>query len=144
MRVQLCLTVWFDSPFWVGLFERTDERGYSISRVVFGAEPRDIEVHQYLLEHFAELRWSDPVADAEAEAERASRASKINPKRAQREARRALAMPAVSTRAQEALKLDIAQRKQKRQQRAAEDREEEARRKFELRQAKRKAKHRGH
>lgn len=38
------LTVFFDDPFWVGVFERHDEGLLETSRVVFGAEPKDYEV----------------------------------------------------------------------------------------------------
>lgn len=41
---SLTLTVFFDDPFWVGVFERADGGRLSVCRVVFGAEPRDAEV----------------------------------------------------------------------------------------------------
>ena len=45
------LTILFDDPFWIGLYEREDDTEYSVCRIVFGAEPRDQEVYAYLLEH---------------------------------------------------------------------------------------------
>ena len=36
------LTVFFEEPFWVGVFERRDGSGLSVSRVVFGADPETL------------------------------------------------------------------------------------------------------
>ena len=54
------LTILFDDPFWIGLYEREDDTEYSVCRIVFGAEPRDQEVYAYLLEHWRTLRFSPP------------------------------------------------------------------------------------
>ena len=35
------LTVYFDDPFWVGIFERSEGSKLSVAKVTFGAEPRD-------------------------------------------------------------------------------------------------------
>ena len=35
------LTVWFEDPFWVGLYERQSDRAYEVCRVVFGGGRRD-------------------------------------------------------------------------------------------------------
>ena len=43
------LTILFDDPFWIGLYEREDDTEYSVCRIVFGAEPRDQEVYAYLM-----------------------------------------------------------------------------------------------
>ena len=75
------LTVLFDPPFWVGVFERENGGRYEACRVVFGAEPRDFEVYAYILDHYDRLDFS-PALQTETAAER-----EINPKRAQRLAR---------------------------------------------------------
>ena len=54
------LTILFDDPFWIGLYEREDDTGYAVCRIVFGGEPRDQEVYAYLLEHWRTLRFSPP------------------------------------------------------------------------------------
>ena len=38
------LTVFFEAPFWIGVFERIERRKLSVCKVVFGAEPKDYEV----------------------------------------------------------------------------------------------------
>jgi hypothetical protein len=40
--------VFFDEPFWVGVFERDVPGGLMVARVVFGAEPSEAEVHAAL------------------------------------------------------------------------------------------------
>ena len=45
------LTVYFDDPFWVGVFERIEDRKLSVCKVTFGAEPKDYEVWEFVLKH---------------------------------------------------------------------------------------------
>ena len=63
------LTVWFEDPFWVGLYERQSGGTYEVCRIVFGAEPRDYEVYAYLLENWRRLRFS-PSMEEKGPAER--------------------------------------------------------------------------
>ena len=35
------LTVLFEDPFWIGLFEKTDNEGLHVCKVTFGAEPKN-------------------------------------------------------------------------------------------------------
>ena len=43
------LTVFFEAPFWVGVFERFEGGTLSVCRITFGAEPKDHEVLSYVL-----------------------------------------------------------------------------------------------
>lgn len=72
------LTVFFEDPFWVGVYERTDGGRYEACKITFGAEPKDYEVWDFLLKNWGRLRFS-PSLPAREPAER-----KINPKRMQR------------------------------------------------------------
>lgn len=38
------LTVYYEGPFWVGVFERTEDGKLYIAKVVFGSEPSDKEI----------------------------------------------------------------------------------------------------
>ncbi|MBS1382345.1 MAG: YjdF family protein, partial [Oscillospiraceae bacterium] len=78
------LTVFFDPPFWAGLYEREQRGSYEACRIVFGAEPKDYEVYDYLLKNYGKLRFSPAI-----EAGR-RRDEGVNPKRLQREIRRQL------------------------------------------------------
>ena len=55
------LTVFFEAPFWIGVFERIERRKLSVCKVVFGAEPKDYEVLEYLLKNYSRLRFSPSV-----------------------------------------------------------------------------------
>ena len=131
------LTILFDDPFWIGLYEREDDTEYSVCRIVFGAEPRDQEVYAYLLEHWRTLRFSPPRPGTE------HLPPPKSPKRRQREARRMTQAAGIGTKAQQALRLQREQggRERKAARRARDEAEEK--RKFQLRQEKKKQKHRG-
>ncbi len=132
------LTVYFEPPFWVGLFQREDEDGCRVCKITFGGEPRDQEVLDFILRRWRELRFSPPVP-----ADRA--AGRLpNPKRMRREARKATQAAGTGTKAQQALQLQREQGKVQRKADFKERREEEQERKFALRQEKRRQKHRGH
>ena len=131
------VTVYCDNPFWVAVYERHENGKLTACRIVFGAEPKDYEVHEFLLQNWHRLKFSPPVRD-EARA-----VGRPNPKRMQREIRRQLDA-GVGTKAQQALKLQQAEGKEARKKKSRQQREEEKERQFELRQKKRKQKHRGH
>lgn len=130
------LTVFFQEPFWVGVFERISEGRLSVCKVTFGAEPKDYEVYDFLLKNYNRLRFSPAV---EAEVREIGR----NPKRIQREVHRQIQSTGIGTKSQQALKLQQEQLKTERRTVSREQREAEKERQFELKQQKRKEKHRG-
>ena len=132
------LTVYFEDPFWVGLYERESGGAYEACRIVFGPEPRDQEVYDLLSREWHRLRFSPSLAAAE-QAER-----RVSPKRRQREIARQLAAPGTGTKAQQALALQHQQGKEARKRRSRAEREAEAARQFALRREKRREKHKGH
>ena len=133
---QCKLTVFFENPFWVGVFERIENGKLSVAKVTFGAEPKDYEVYEFGLKHYYDLQFSPAVATVVKE-------SKQNPKRIQREIKKALAQTGIGTKSQQALKLQQEQNKQERKVRSREQKLAEAERLFELKQQKKKEKHRG-
>ena len=88
-KVSGKLTVFFEDPFWVGVFERIENGRLSVAKVTFGAEPKDYEVQQ-------------------------------------------------------ALKLQQEQNKHERKERSREKKEADELRMFELKQQKKREKHKGH
>ena len=40
-KVNGKLTVYFEEPFWIGVFERIEDGKLSVAKVTFGAEPKD-------------------------------------------------------------------------------------------------------
>ena len=132
------LTVLFEAPFWVGIFERIEGNTLSVCKVTFGAEPKDYEVYAFLLEHWRHLPFS-PSMEAAAPEER-----RINPKRMQRQIQKSLQNTGIGTKAQQALQLQREQGKEARKKVSRKEREAEADRQFALRQEKRREKHKGH
>ena len=132
------LTVLFEDPFWIGVYERKWDGRYEVCKITFGAEPKDYEVYDFLLKNWKHLPFSPPVKAAPM-AEHA-----VNPKRLQREIRRATRPAGVGTKARQALKLQQEQRKAERTERGREHRDAEKDRQYALRQEKRRQKHRGH
>ena len=50
-RVNGRLTVYFEEPFWVGIFEHIEDGKLSVAKVTFGAEPKEYEVQELSLIH---------------------------------------------------------------------------------------------
>lgn len=131
------LTVFFEEPFWVGVFERFENGRLSACKVTFGAEPKDYEVWAYVLRHYDALPFS-PAGETRI------RQTADNPKRRRREAKKQLAGTGVGTKSQQALQRQREEAKREHRERSRERRDAEKQRQFELRQQKRKEKHRGH
>ena len=49
---QSSLTILFEAPFWIGLYERTDNGKYEVCKITFGSEPKDYEVYEFLLKNW--------------------------------------------------------------------------------------------
>ena len=47
-RVMTKLTVFFEEPFWVGVFEKTWDEKVSVSKFTFGTEPKDYEIYHFI------------------------------------------------------------------------------------------------
>ena len=54
---QSSLTILFEAPFWIGLYERTDNGKYEVCKITFGSEPKDYEVYEFLLKNWHKLKW---------------------------------------------------------------------------------------
>ena len=137
MAIKTSLTILFENPFWIGLYERIDNEKYEVCKITFGAEPKDYEVYDFLLYNWNILRFSPPVRTDNVEERR------INPKRMQREISGQLQDKGIGTKAQQALKLQHEQGKIERKIQNREQEEAEKERQYALRQEKKKAKHRG-
>ncbi len=55
------LTVFFENPFWVGVFERYENEELSAAKVIFGSYPRAFEVYEFILKNYFNLKFSPPV-----------------------------------------------------------------------------------
>lgn len=136
-KVNGKLTVYFEEPFWVGVFEHIEDGKLSVAKVTFGAEPKAYEVQEYIQKYYFSLRFTPAVETVVKDIKR-------NPKRMQREARKQMLETGIGTKSQQALKLQQEQNKQERKERGHKNKEVEGQRRFELGQQKRREKHKGH
>ena len=131
------LTVYFEEPFWVGIFELISDGKLSVCKVTYGAEPKDYEIFDFVLKSYYSLKFS-PAVETEI------KQTADNPKRRQRNAKKQLQSSGVGTKSQQALQMQREEMKTERRQISKEQREAEKQWQFDLRQQKRKEKHRGH
>ena len=120
------LTVYFEEPFWVGVFERIEDGKLFVAKVTFGAEP-----------YYFSLKFSPAVETVVKDIKR-------NPKRMQRVAKKQTMETGIGTKSQQALKLQQEQNNQERKERSRKKKEAEEQRIFELKQQKKREKHKGH
>ncbi len=118
-KVSGKLTVFFEEPFWVGVFERVSEGKLSVCKATFGAEPKDYEIYDFVLKNYYRLRFSPAVATVVKEKIR-------NPKRMQRDVIKQLRDTGIGTKSQQALKLQQEQNKQERKVKSREQKLAEA------------------
>ena len=135
------VTIFFEKRYWVGTFERTDKEGYAIARHIFGGEPSDHEVHEFVLNHYHELQFGE-LRDVTIHIQR------MNPKRVQREVRREMekmretAKP--STFAQDYMREETEKKKKEKKMRTSAEKQAYKDKQFSIKQEKRKEKQRGH
>ena len=103
-KAAVTLQVFFEDPFWVGIFERVSAGKLEACKVTFGPEPKDYEVLDFIRKGYFGLRFSPAVAAVVKEAGR-------NPKRVQREVRKQVQNTGIGTKSQQALKLQQEQLK---------------------------------
>lgn len=126
-KVSGRLTVFFEEPFWIGVFEHIGEEIVCMQGYIWcGTERYDI--YDFVLKNYYRLKFSPAVATDVKEASR-------NPKRVQN--------TGIGTKSQQALKLQQEQFKSERKAVSRKQREAEKQRQLELKQQKRKEKHRG-
>lgn len=140
MITSIKLTVLFNEPFWIGIFEVYENKDYKVCKVTFGAEPKDEEIHQFILKEFKNLKFSSIISNLDKKLF----IKRENPKRLQRKVRKETKNEGVGTKAQIALKKQYEESKliNKRINKERKNKMEE--RKFQLKQIKKKEKHKGH
>lgn len=130
------LTVYFDEPFWVGVFECADSGKLSVCKITFRAEPKDCEIWEFVLKNYCKLKFG-PSVDVVVK-EKAT-----NPKRLQRKVKKQISVCGIGTKSQQALQMQREENKLMKKSVSKQKREEEKQRLFNLKQQKRKEKHKG-
>ena len=136
-RVSVKLTVYFENPFWVGIFERSIDEKLSVCKVIFGAEPKDNEVLELVLNRYSKLKYSPEIQYEKVFKE------KVNPKRVQRDVKKQLNNKGVGTKSQQALKLQQVQNKTIKKMKTKKQKELEKEKMYSLKQNKKREKHKG-
>jgi hypothetical protein len=137
--MSLILTVFFEDPFWVGVFTFAEGNTAQYSRVVFGKEPSDIEVYEFFQKNANQLKFTSSIA-----AESQETVSK-NPKRRQREISKELHDRVGTKKSLEAIKqLEHQDKKEKQRDETRAKKTEREAYIHSLKQEKAKEKHRGH
>jgi len=134
------LTVYFDCPFWVGVFEVYSNNTIRTCRVVFGSEPKDVEVYNLIINDYYKLKFSNPIPINE----NYIKPKAINPKRLQRQVKRLTNQKGISTKSQQAISKQREENKEQHKKISKYQKDDEKRMKFEMRQQKKKEKHKGH
>ncbi len=137
ISVSSTLTLYHDGQFWVGIAEHVENGKLCVARIVFGAEPSDEEIFEFVVNRWERLSF---YGNKEPDKPKVAK----NPKRRMREAAKALSKPAMSTKAQQALSEQRESMKEQSAHRHSIKKQEKKQKRFELREAKRKEKHRGH
>ena len=132
----LTLTVFFEEPFWMGVFERVSAGKLSVCKVTFGSEPKDYEVYDFILKRYGALKFSKAV-------EMSVRRTADNPKRRQRNAKKQLRNAGIGTKSQQALQQQREASKIERRQITKEQRDAKKQRQRTLKELRRKEKRRG-
>jgi hypothetical protein len=138
MKNSVTITVLFEGPFWVAIFERQSMEGYAVARVVLGEEPTEVEFYYFLLNECQQLRYSQPTK------EKPLAFKKKSPKRMQREARQLQRSGSNMSKAYESIRVELEKNKKIKKQKSRQERDEEDDRQFELKQQKKKDKKKGH
>jgi hypothetical protein len=134
-------TIFFERRFWIGTFERTDKEGYAIAKHIFGAEPSDPEIYEFVLNHYHTLQFGEAK-------EITVQIQRMNPKRLQREVRRDMermkdtAKP--STFAQDYMREEMEKKKKEKKAITSAEKQANRDRQFNLKQQKKKEKQKGH
>lgn len=139
--ITIKATIYYEDYFWVGMFERVDKQGYAAARKVFGSEPADAEVYEFVLNNFDELKFGQAKAFE-------LKIKRTNPKRVQRMVRKEMEeikkTQRPSTLAQDYMREELEKNKMIKKIISKEHKEALKEELFQLKQQKRKEKQRGH
>ena len=134
------LTIFFNGQFWVGLIERYSGSRFYSSIYTFGEEPKDGEILHFVNHSLQRI------TDSQTESINGTnvKASKMNPKRINKLARLAVNKNPLSTKAQEAIRIQMEKDKKQKQKKSKEEKleMEEIKRRKAVEKAKQK--HLGH
>ncbi len=134
-------TVFFESPYWIGVFESENNDELSVCKVIFGEEPKGETLLEFVENHYFKLKFSQSY---EFEGGSISISKRINPKRLQRLVAKEVNASGISTKAQEAIRLERESMKKLKKTKNTALKEQLEKMKFQKKQTKKKEKKKGH
>jgi hypothetical protein len=132
------LTIYFENPFWVGIFEKTDNNNYSAFRLVFPVEPKDADIYDLILNNYSVINYSTAVK-INGKTEKC----RINPKRLQKVAKNEMTKTNRLKKAYIAINKEREKNKKEKIKNSKIIKLEKEKLKFSIKKQKRKDKHRG-
>lgn len=136
----MSLTIYHDGQFWVGIIEVVEDGKLRAFRYVFGAEPKDKEILDFIYYRLLDIINESVHSGLDV---KGKSNKKINPKRLQRQVAKQINKVGISTKAQEAMKQEYEEKKKSKKKRAKQYREELKEQKYLMKKQKAKAKHKG-
>ncbi|MGP7817653.1 YjdF family protein [Niallia sp. 01092] len=134
------LTIYHDGQFYIGLIETVSANKLKAYRYVFGKEPKDQEVLDFvqkdLLSFIAVHSQKGITVKKEAQ-------KKINPKKLQRKVSKEIKQKTISSQAQEAIKAEYEERKKEKVIKSKQQKEEQQQYKRAIKIQKAKNRHKG-
>lgn len=137
-EVFCSLTVYYDGQFWCGFFEIREKGSIRVCKFIFGAEPQNFEILELISRKWNNLNFGSSI-DVEDKIK-----VRKNPKVRQRKINQEINKVGIGTKSQQAIKLQIEQRKIENKSRNKEKKEFDQKEKFEMKQNKKKEKRKGH
>lgn len=139
MAIQSCLTIIFDGSFYKAIWERHDDKSYSVASVTLGSsEPKTSLILKLINQDYYQFHFH-------YESDGPQLVTKhVNPKRAQRLANKIIKSRGISTKAQSVLQRQFEQKKKVRKTQHSTEKRLAQEIRYQKRIAKRRKKHRGH
>ncbi|WP_042349331.1 YjdF family protein [Bacillus massiliigorillae] len=134
------LSIFYDGQYFIGLVEIKSNNKLQVYRYIFGQEPKDQDVLDFIHNDLLRLIEKHDQTGVPIKKECLK---KINPKRLQRKVSKEIQQRGISTKAQEALKEEYEQRKKVQHIQTKEVKEAQKQYKREIKVQKAKNKHRG-
>jgi hypothetical protein len=98
MKIKITINIFFEDPFYVGIFERIIDGSLEVAKVIFGSEPSDQEVYNLIIKDSRKIKFSKPLEiDLRSD-------KKVNPKCLKHKIQKEIRQPEISTKSQQALK----------------------------------------
>lgn len=132
------LTVLFQSPYWVGIFEEECDKEYNVAKVILGGEPTEAQLYEFILNNYNQIPFK------KADAQSFTSQKKIGYKKLQKKVKKQQDEKGIGTKAQNAIRIQHEEAKLERKKNRKERKEAERDRMYELKQIKKKEKHKGH